>query len=158
MSIESVKAFHDKFGLPDGADNNLTPEAFEFRVGFMQEELDEFVRSINSEDFVGGFDALLDLAYVVFGTALFMGVDTERWNAGMEAVHQANMTKIRARDRAESKRGTTLDVIKPEGWVAPEEKLAEILAGNFPRLCSKPGCYQSTSLPHGLCARHEQED
>jgi predicted HAD superfamily Cof-like phosphohydrolase len=128
MSIQQVKEFHGQFGLPTGRDDYLTgnmPVA-EFRLAFMQEELDEFEEASLCSDRVKMFDALLDLAYVVYGTALFMGITPEQWEAGMSAVHKVNMLKERATDDS-SKRGTSLDVVKPEGWVGPEQELATIL-------------------------------
>ena len=128
MSIQQVKDFHEKFGLPTGEGDYLTAsqEVAEFRLAFMQEELDEFEEASLCSDRVKMFDALLDLAYVVYGTALFMGISPVQWEEGMAAVQKANMSKVRATDDS-SKRGTSLDVIKPEGWVGPEEELARIL-------------------------------
>lgn len=127
--IEMVQEFHKKFGLPLGVIDQLTnnKEAQCFRIGFLQEELDEFKEAIKDGDNVKAFDALLDLAYIVYGTALFMGVTPNMWSAGFYAVQKANMAKVRATQESDSKRGTTLDVVKPEGWVGPEEELAEIL-------------------------------
>lgn len=146
MSIKKVAKFHAKFGLPVGAHDlmvkptvgqdplthdSLEDEAREiqkFRVKFMQEELDEFILTLANKDRVAAFDALLDLVYVAQGTALFMGVNSVQWRAGMRAVHRANMSKVRANSSAESKRGTKLDVVKPEGWAPPERELEEILS------------------------------
>ena len=83
------------------------------------EEATEFVDSYRDFDVVGQFDALLDLAYVVAGTALMMGITPEQWDEGMAAVHNANMKKVRATSAGDSKRGTKLDVVKPEGWTGP---------------------------------------
>ena len=127
MTIQQVQEFHRKFDLPDGeADNDhMTKDVREFRSGFMQEELNEFKDAMFSVD---AFDALLDLAYVVYGTALFMGISPEQWDKGMAVVHAANMTKIRAKaDASNSKRGSSFDVVKPKGFVGPEEKLKEII-------------------------------
>lgn len=128
MSIQQVKDFHEKFGLPTGEKDCLTASqaVAEFRLAFMQEELDEFEEASLCNDRVKMFDALLDLAYVVYGTALFMGISPAQWEEGMAAVQKANMSKVRATDDS-SKRGTSLDVIKPDGWVGPEEELARIL-------------------------------
>lgn len=129
MGIEMVHEFHEKFGLPLGDKDMLmeNPEAINFRGDFMQEELDEFHEAVAWGDNVKAFDALLDLAYVVYGTALFMGITPDKWRRGLEAVHRANMAKVRAQSSSDSKRGTTFDVVKPEGWTGPEEELAEIL-------------------------------
>lgn len=128
--IGNVHEFHQKFGLPLGTDDQLlgNMEAQEFRIKFMQEELDEFVEAMDNGDRVKMLDALLDLCYVAYGTALFMGVDPAQWHAGMHAVHSCNMAKERATRAEQSKRSTTFDVVKPAGWTGPEARLKEILS------------------------------
>jgi predicted HAD superfamily Cof-like phosphohydrolase len=127
--IHLVQEFHNKFGLPLGVYDELSgdADATEFRVKFMSEELTEFHDAMKVKDRVKAFDALLDLAYVVYGTALFLGIEPSRWHKGMSAVHKANMQKIRVASAAESKRGSAWDVKKPVGWTGPESQLEEIL-------------------------------
>ena len=127
--IESVLEFNQKFGLPDGSKDVLTgaPALQKYRAYFIREELNELTDAFVTQDRVAAFDALLDLVYVVQGTALFMGITPQQWDEGMEAVHFANMSKVRAESAAESKRGLDIDVIKPLGWVPPEAMLAKIL-------------------------------
>ena len=128
--IHQVLEFHKKFGLPDGAKNILmgSNSAIEFRVGFLLEETRELEDALYEGDRVKAFDALIDLVYVAYGTALFLGVTPEQWVAGMDAVHACNMAKVRASAPSESKRGTSLDVVKPRGWVGPEQALGDILS------------------------------
>lgn len=128
--IDNVQEFHEKFGLPLGKDDQLTGniDAMAFRLKFLKEELDELEEALAEGNRTKAFDALLDLAYVAYGTALFMGVDPGQWHAGMHAVHSANMAKIRVANAGESKRGSAFDVRKPEGWVGPEARLEEILS------------------------------
>lgn len=133
QGIRNVQEFHRKFGLPTGVGKcplMHDREAQEFRLGFLQEELDELREALAQGNRTKAFDALLDLAYVTYGTALFMGIDPAMWDTGFEAVHGANMAKVRATSKAESKRDSTLDVVKPEGWQGPEEILTEILRWN----------------------------
>jgi len=128
--IKQVQEFHTKFGLPTGKDDQLSRSAAtqEFRVGFLQEELDELKEALAAGDKVKAFDALLDLAYVTYGTALFMGVDPGQWKAGMDAVHGCNMAKVRVSAAEDSKRSSPWDVKKPHGWVGPEAQLMRILS------------------------------
>ncbi len=129
--IEDVLEFHKKFELPTGETDilseNVNVQAF--RASFIREEFDEFVRAVLQSDRVAMFDALLDLEYVIHGTALYLGIDPIQWRDGAAAVHQANMGKERATDPSQSKRGSVLDVIKPDGWVGPEKALYHILKG-----------------------------
>jgi len=128
--VAAVQTFHRKFGV-DGAQlvspGVMDEETFNFRVKFMQEELDEFTEAYREGNIVKMFDALLDLTYVVKGTALFMGITSIQWAIGFDVVHNCNVTKIRAPSASHSKRGSALDVIKPAGWTGPEEKLKKIL-------------------------------
>jgi predicted HAD superfamily Cof-like phosphohydrolase len=128
--IENVLQFHAKFDLPLGTYDQLMGDAAaqNFRVKFLEEELYELKEALASGDKVGAFDALLDLAYVAYGTALFAGISPAQWNLGMAAVHRANMAKIRVAKAEDSKRGSAFDVKKPEGWVGPEASLKEILS------------------------------
>jgi len=126
-NIDLVAEFHKRFDLPDGSTDCLDHEAFSFRTKFLFEEIEEFLNGYKERDRVQMFDALLDLAYVLYGTALFMGITPEQFKRGFAAVHRANMKKVRASSAGESKRGTKLDVVKPQGWQGPETTLREIL-------------------------------
>jgi len=128
--IGNVAEFHEKFGLPLGIVDHLMPNEYtqDFRIKFLHEELQELSDALTTGDKVGAFDALLDLAYVVYGTALFAGISPAQWHAGMHAVHTANMAKVRVESAADSKRGSAFDCKKPEGWVGPESRLKEILS------------------------------
>ena len=82
------------------------------------EELDEFNLAADSDDVPGMFDALIDLVYVALGTAHILNLP---WEAGWDQVQRANMAKVRAaKDGSDSKRGSGWDVVKPDGWRAPD--------------------------------------
>lgn len=128
---DDVCAFQEKFNVPMAVEPTfLDPEAFKFRVKFMQEELDEFITDHSEHNMHGAADALVDLAYVLHGTALMMGLP---WSELWDEVQRANMAKERATCASQSKRGSALDVIKPEGWKAPDHTAA-LGAGPWPML------------------------
>lgn len=122
--------FHNKFGLGyDGPPRDLPIEYAKFRVGFMAEELFEFVgvpkglsqamtdtlkSRVKPGDLEKKLDALVDLVYVAIGTAYLYGFDfREAWRR----VHDANMQKVRSERKDEdSSRGSSFDVVKPPGW------------------------------------------
>lgn len=119
---QDVKDFQTKFGIPmPETPTFLSNEAFEFRVNFLQEELEEFYGDHKAGNMEGAADALVDLVYVAHGTALMMGIP---WEKIWDEVQRANMTKVRATSAEQSKRGTALDIIKPAGWVGPDHKKA----------------------------------
>ena len=134
-NFDDVGWFHKKFDLPVSQDapRDVPKDLLQFRIKFMQEELDEFATATTAAD---QFDALLDLVYVAMGTAHIMGFP---WEAGWSRVQQANMAKVRASaDASDSKRGSSWDVVKPEGWRAPDiEGLLDTLG--WPTFCLECG-------------------
>lgn len=125
-----VLEFHRKFGLPIGERPRLLPpELAEFRLKFLHEELLEYVLATHREDLVGAIDALADLVYVAYGTAVMMGAP---WPKIWAHVQAANMRKIRVASADESKRGSSFDVRKPPGWISPEAAIAkELIAAGW---------------------------
>lgn len=121
MSITKVKDFHQKFGQPAGMTDQLSgsKEVQKFRLDLLQEELTELRDALDAGDRVAAFDALLDLAYVTYGTALYMGIMPPQWESGMIKVHMCNMAKVRVEGIEK--------IQKPEGWTGPEARLKEIL-------------------------------
>jgi predicted HAD superfamily Cof-like phosphohydrolase len=112
-----IKDFHEKFGLPyNGGPRNMTPEMADFRIKFLQEELDEFIEGVKHDDLEKQFDALIDLVYVALGTAYLQGFPFQR---GWQRVQEANMKKERTGRQSMSKRGSSLDITKPRGWTPP---------------------------------------
>lgn len=138
-----IVAFHQKFGQEYlGKPRSLRSEGegddtiFDFRSKFMQEEkteyddeqekLDEKVAKGDEQGIAKHLelqlDALVDLTYVVLGTA-YLQFGAKIFNEAWRRVQEANMKKVRA-DRAEdgaidSGRKPTFDIVKPRGWVAP---------------------------------------
>lgn len=117
-NFDDVVEFHTQFGLPTGGRPQLlTDELFGFRIKFLHEELAEFSAAHNRGDLAEAADGLVDLVYVVLGTATMMGLP---WQALWDEVHRANMKKIRVASSDESKRGSAFDVRKPASWVPPD--------------------------------------
>jgi predicted HAD superfamily Cof-like phosphohydrolase len=117
-NYEDVVAFHQKFGIMyEGPPRLLDSETLRFRLKFLEEELMEFRVSAISDDLPGMADALVDLVYVAMGTSVMLGLP---WQQLWAEVQRANMSKVRASSEAESKRGSSLDVIKPRGWQGPD--------------------------------------
>ena len=120
-NFSDVGDFHEKFGLhrsdKEPGIQEISDELLDFRIKFLREELDEFCEGEKEGDHAKMFDALLDLVYVAMGTAHLLGYP---WQMGWDAVQKANMAKERAAsDGSNSKRGSSFDVVKPEGWTPP---------------------------------------
>lgn len=123
LLLRDINDFSQKF-IPEL--RNLFPSELpvdqqEFRINFMQEELDEYAKACKEKDLEGQFDALIDLVYVALGTAWMQGFP---FSAGWAEVQRANMSKERATadPNKQTKRKSTIDVFKPEGWKGPDIK------------------------------------
>lgn len=130
--IDKVKVFHEKFGFANGTEKGegfFNDESVKnLRVNLMHEELAEFEDALASGDKVAMLDALIDLCWVAKGTALTMGIPVEEWANGVDAVFNANMSKLLVESEGDSKRGHKMDVKKPAGWFGPEHELEKIIA------------------------------
>ena len=114
-----IAMMHEHYGVNKVVDK-MDPETLrkflDFRVKFLQEELDELNNADNPEDIV---DALIDLCVVAIGTLDSFDVNPY---VAWDAVLKANMAKkIGVKESRPNPLGLP-DLIKPEGWVAPEHK------------------------------------
>jgi predicted HAD superfamily Cof-like phosphohydrolase len=115
--FQMVADFHKKFGLdPTEQPDFPFEEIWILKNNHMQEELNEIRAAAINGNLEEYFDGLIDLVYVALGAAYLANLPFEQ---GFLRVHQANMTKIRALRQQDSKRGSTYDIVKPPGFVAP---------------------------------------
>ena len=120
QAMKDIEEFHKKFCLDyDGPPRELPQELGAFRFRFMDEELQEYSTADLAGDLEGQLDALVDLCYVAMGTAYLQGFTPERFAEAWSRVHAANMSKVRTKREEDSKRGSTYDVVKPQGWTPP---------------------------------------
>ena len=119
--LQDVQKFHEKFGEPEppGKVHALDLERSEFVIVTLKEEIQEFTEALYNEDVHGQVDALMDLIYFAAGGLYHMGVLPAQGAQIWRRIHIANMLKTRALKPEDSKRGSTLDVVKPEGWTPP---------------------------------------
>lgn len=120
---QKAMEFHEGFGHPVADGPTLIPmELAEKRAKWMREEVQEFLDAVEAGDIVGMYDALIDIAYFLMGTAVVTGFDLE---PGFNVVHEANMAKLGPDGKPIY--GDDGKVQKPEGWVAPEERLIPLI-------------------------------
>ena len=104
-------------------DNRKNPEKLaeflRFRIGFLQEELDETQAAFQRKDAEEIVDGLIDLCVVAIGTLDAYGVDPYKaWNE----VLNANMQKeIGIKESRPNPLGVP-DLVKPDTWEAPSHK------------------------------------
>ena len=86
-----VKEFHNAFNLPvaDSPTTLSQKDVFK-RTVLIKEELDELKDALYEYDLLKIADAIADLLYVVYGTAVECGLDIEPI---FKEVHRSNMTK-----------------------------------------------------------------
>ena len=117
-----IQDMHTKFGVNSvirGLDKEKLAKFLEFRLNFLQEELDEAkeafstLKANRAEDVV---DAMIDLCVVAIGTLDAFDVDSyEAWNR----VHSKNMEKIPGIKPGRPNPLGLPDLIKPPGWTSP---------------------------------------
>jgi len=117
--VKDMNDMHAKFGVREVVskmDTNKLAEFLEFRIGCLQEELDELKAAKNGDDAV---DALIDLSVFAIGTLDLFGIDAEMaWNR----VYAANISKEVGIKAARPNPLGLPDLVKPEGWTAPTHK------------------------------------
>lgn len=120
MMIEAVREFQRKFNQGyAGPPRELPASVASLRKKLTLEESTELVLAIDRGELDEQLDALVDLLYVLIGTAVQLGVDRVLAEAFWR-VHQANMKKVLVPSRLESKRDSAWDIVKPEGWSKPD--------------------------------------
>ena len=101
-----VTDFHEKYGHDIGIGFDI--DVLQFRKKLIDEEAKELFEAIDSENKEKIIDSIADLLYVVFGTSVVIGADSEEI---VSRVHNANMAKVPA--------GNLRKPIKPIDWIEP---------------------------------------
>jgi len=116
---QDIADMHTKFGVNEVV-REMDPEklkAFlEFRIRFLQEELDEMKNTNEMEDVT---DALIDLCVVAIGTLNALDIDPY---IAWDRVHAANMAKQVGIKASRPNPLGFPDLVKPEGWTAPSHR------------------------------------
>lgn len=99
----------------------LDRERLLFAMTAMYEELHEFTVATNANNVGEALDAMIDLIYFAVGRCYEMGITEQQFKKCWNIVQDKNMHK----KRGTKNRGTNVDAMKPEGWVAAD--LNEVL-------------------------------
>lgn len=89
----AVAEFHAAFNLPRRTQPSIDVEKSleALRISLLEEEVGELVTATRARDLTGIADALADITYVVYGTALTYGIDLD---SVLSEVHRSNMSKL----------------------------------------------------------------
>lgn len=117
--VEDMEIMHDKFGVRpvvEKLDNEKLKAFLEFRVGCLQEELDELKLAVKTGDKDGIVDAVIDLTVFAVGTLDLFDIDGP---LAWKRVYDANMAKeVGIKEGRPNPYGLP-DLIKKPGWVPP---------------------------------------
>lgn len=116
---QKVLEFHEKFDHYRHPYPQIVPEPVAiFRYALIREELEELKTAMMDYDLIEVADALGDLLYVVYGTAVSYGIDMQPI---FDEIHRTNMLKTFDKNKA----GKSL---KGPDWKPPQiEKILKTL-------------------------------
>lgn len=116
---EDITEMHEKYGVFEKVqtfDKAKLNKFLQFRIKFLEEEMNELISAETADDVV---DALIDLCVVAIGTLDLFDVDAR---LAWDEVHKANMNKMVGIKPSRPNPLGLPDLIKPEGWIAPSHK------------------------------------
>ena len=125
--FHDMKVMHQKYGVNkwmQAEQQSDVPikrlkEYMEFRLGMMQEELDETKEAFKLKDAPGMVDGIIDLCVFAIGTLEVFGVDAQK---AWDEVYKANMSKeVGIKEGRPNPLGLP-DLVKPEGWTGPNHE------------------------------------
>ena len=118
--VNDIEDMHTRFGVNEKVrkfDAEKLKQFLEFRVKFLEEELNELKDNMNNPEEI--VDALIDLCVVAIGTLDAFGVDGQQ---AWDEVHRANMNKQVGIKASRPNPLGLPDLIKPEGWTPPSHE------------------------------------
>jgi len=118
--VHNIHDMHIKFGFHESVadfDNGKKKVLLDFRVKFLEEELNEIKDNMDNPEEV--VDGLIDLCVVAIGTLDLFNISAEE---AWDKVHEANMTKQRGIKKERPNPLGMPDLMKPEGWTAPSHE------------------------------------
>lgn len=117
--VQDIHDMHTKFGFHESVkdfDNEKLKVLLDFREKFQKEEYTEFSKATTEFDAEEIVDGLIDTLVVAIGTLDLFNVDIDK---AWDRVHAANMAKERGVKKERPNPLGMPDLMKPEGWTAP---------------------------------------
>lgn len=92
--LEALIEFQTAFKCPVNTEPTLLDkERAKLRYDLAKEELDEYMEAVENGDIVGITDAIIDQAYILFGSVLEHGLQ-DIFMKAFEEVHKSNLSKL----------------------------------------------------------------
>ena len=125
--FKNMQDMHKKYGVnkwmqaetQTDVDFRRLNKFMEFRLGMMQEELDETKNAYKEKNAEEMVDGMIDLCVFAIGTLEVFGVDA---NKAWDEVYKANMSKeVGIKEGRPNPLGLP-DLVKPKGWKGPSHE------------------------------------
>ena len=125
--FHDMKVMHQKYGvnkwmqaeMQSDVDWRKINKFMQFRLGMMQEELDETKKAFEQKDAPEMVDGIIVLFVFAIFTLEVFGVDAEK---AWDEVYRANMSKeVGIKEGRPNPLGLP-DLVKPEGWKGPSHE------------------------------------
>ena len=123
--FKDMQDMHKKYGVDKWMHTEKTFDGvhlrryMKFRIGMLQEELDETKNAFDKRDAEEMVDGMIDICVFAIGTLEVFGVDA---NKAWDEVYKANMSKeVGIKEGRPNPLGLP-DLVKPKGWKGPEHK------------------------------------
>ena len=125
--FKDMQDMHKKYGvnkwmqaeLQSDVDWRKINKFMQFRLGMMQEELDETKSAFENKNAEEMVDGIIDLCVFAIGTLEVFGVDA---NKACDEVYKANMSKEVGIKQGRPNPLGLPDFVKPEGWKGPNHE------------------------------------
>ena len=122
-----MKVMHQKYGvnkwmqaeMQSDVDWRKINKFMQFRLGMMQEELDETKKAYEEQNAEEMVDGMIDLCVFAIGTLEVFGVDASK---AWDEVFKANMSKEVGIKKGRPNPLGLPDLMKPEGWKGPNHE------------------------------------
>ena len=125
--FHDMKVMHQKFGVnkwmqaeqQSDVEFKRLNKFMQFRLGMMQEELDETKKAYEEQNAEEMVDGMIDLCVFAIGTLEVFGVDASK---AWDEVFKANMSKEVGIKKGRPNPLGLPDLMKPEGWKGPNHE------------------------------------
>ena len=125
--FKDMQEMHKKYGVnkwmqaekQSDVDIRRFNKFMEFRIGMMQEELDETKNAYKEKNAEEMVDGIIDLCVFAIGTLEVFGVDA---NKAWDEVYKANMSKEVGIKQGRPNPLGLPDLVKPKGWKGPSHE------------------------------------